>query len=131
MYFNTIRENKILAKISEFTVCLPPVIDTRRYIFVSCYFCKFIFLVFTIFVNKIIFYTLVVCFLLGKEARCAYPWAPGPAAQLIVCPFANPVVVSSILAWSHTFMEINHTGKCIRRFGGIYAYCRYFIDRKW
>ena len=31
--------------------------------------------------------------------------------------------------------EINcgklHTGKCIRRFGGIYAYCRYFIDRKW
>ena len=25
----------------------------------------------------------------------------------------------------------SHTGKCIRRFGGIYAYCRYFIDRKW
>ena len=25
----------------------------------------------------------------------------------------------------------NHTGKCIRRIGGIYAYCRYFIDRKW
>ena len=25
----------------------------------------------------------------------------------------------------------NHTGKCIRRFGGIYANCRYFIDRKW
>ena len=24
-----------------------------------------------------------------------------------------------------------HTGKCIRRIGGIYAYCRYFIDRKW
>ena len=24
-----------------------------------------------------------------------------------------------------------HNGKCIRRFGGIYAYCRYFIDRKW
>ena len=24
-----------------------------------------------------------------------------------------------------------HTGKCIRRFGGIDAYCRYFIDRKW
>ena len=24
-----------------------------------------------------------------------------------------------------------YTGKCIRRFGGIYAYCRYFIDRKW
>ena len=25
----------------------------------------------------------------------------------------------------------HHTGKCIRRFGGIYAYCRYFIYRKW
>ena len=25
----------------------------------------------------------------------------------------------------------SHTGKCIRRFAGIYAYCRYFIDRKW
>ena len=25
----------------------------------------------------------------------------------------------------------NHTGKCIRRFGGLYAYCQYFIDRKW
>ena len=24
-----------------------------------------------------------------------------------------------------------HTGKCIRRFGGIYPYCPYFIDRKW
>ena len=24
-----------------------------------------------------------------------------------------------------------HTGKCIRQFAGIYAYCRYFIDRKW
>ena len=23
------------------------------------------------------------------------------------------------------------TGKCICRFAGIYAYCRYFIDRKW
>ena len=25
----------------------------------------------------------------------------------------------------------NHTGKCICQFGGIYAYCRYFIDPKW
>ena len=24
-----------------------------------------------------------------------------------------------------------HTGKCLRRVGGIYAYCRYFIDRNW
>ena len=25
-------------------------------------------------------------------------------------------------------LPYNHTGKCIRRFGGIYAYCPYFID---
>ena len=33
--------------------------------------------------------------------------------------------VLCLFAWRY------HTGKCIRRFGGIYAYCRYFIDRKW
>ena len=25
----------------------------------------------------------------------------------------------------------NHTGKCIRRFAGIYTYCQYFIHRMW
>ena len=30
-----------------------------------------------------------------------------------------------------TTVAVSHTGKCIRRFAGIYAYCRYFIDRKW
>ena len=37
------------------------------------------------------------------------------------------------LKMEHTFHEKNvlHTGKCIRRSAGIYAYCRYFIDRKW
>ena len=28
-------------------------------------------------------------------------------------------------------LEMYHTGKCIRRFAGNYAYCRYFKDRKW
>ena len=28
-------------------------------------------------------------------------------------------------------MQINQTGKCIRQFAGNYAYCRYFINRKW
>ena len=27
-------------------------------------------------------------------------------------------------------MSQTHTGKCICRFGGIYAFCRFFIDRK-
>ena len=25
----------------------------------------------------------------------------------------------------------SHTGKCICQFAGIYAYCWYFIERKW
>ena len=32
---------------------------------------------------------------------------------------------------NYIFMSIPHTGKCIRRVAGIYAYCWYFIDRKW
>ena len=35
---------------------------------------------------------------------------------------------------THAIASMNkryHTGKCIRRFGGIYACSRYFIDRKW
>ena len=28
-------------------------------------------------------------------------------------------------------LDLYHTGKCIRRFAGIYAYCRYLLDRKW
>ena len=27
--------------------------------------------------------------------------------------------------------DYRHTGKCIRQFGDIYVYCRYFKDRKW
>ena len=34
------------------------------------------------------------------------------------------------LLFFHFVADI-HTGKCIRRLAGIYAYCRYFIDRKW
>ena len=37
--------------------------------------------------------------------------------------------------YSNSYENVySHTGKCIRRFGGINAYCRYFImfiDRKW
>ena len=35
--------------------------------------------------------------------------------------------VFEFLVWS----QHRHTGKCKRRVGGIYAYYRYFIDRKW
>ena len=46
------------------------------------------------------------------------------------------LILSCKLNYIDTVMSLNnqnycHTGKCIRRFGGIYAYCRYFIDRKW
>ena len=39
--------------------------------------------------------------------------------------FINPL--EEDILGNHT---ITHTGKCIRRFAGIYVYCRYFIDRK-
>ena len=43
------------------------------------------------------------------------------------CNIAEPDTSTEIAR-----LDINfYTGKCIRRFGGIYAYCRYFIDRKW
>ena len=34
----------------------------------------------------------------------------------------------------HSFfskIHVNHTGKCIRQFAGIYAYCLFFIDWTW
>ena len=40
------------------------------------------------------------------------------------------LLLKNILGRTFSFTHI-HTGKCIRRFGGIYAYCRHFIDRKW
>ena len=42
-------------------------------------------------------------------------------------------LLSSFLALSSASVIESqvHTGKCIRRFAGIYVYCRYFIDRKW
>ena len=33
---------------------------------------------------------------------------PGPAAQLVASPTADPGVASLILAWSHTFEGIHH-----------------------
>ena len=35
------------------------------------------------------------------------------------------------ISLSGTLQTYNHTGKCVRRFAGIYTYCWYFIDRKW
>ena len=47
------------------------------------------------------------------------------------------IVIGSVHPLSFHFyyilfqLYVYHTGKCISRFAGIYAYCRYFIDRKW
>ena len=40
---------------------------------------------------------------------------------------------ASTRKFGHCFIgeQHMHSGKCIRRLAGIYAYCRYFIDRKW
>ena len=33
---------------------------------------------------------------------------PGPVAQLVASPIADPRVVSSIPAWSYTFVDVNY-----------------------
>ena len=42
-------------------------------------------------------------------------------------------LINIILAVSVQYSRntVRLSGKCIRRFAGIYAYCRYFIDRNW
>ena len=57
---------------------------------------------------------------------------------LVTKNVSSTVAISPILACltsvsssKYISDQRSHTGKCIRRFGGIYAYCRYFIDRKW
>ena len=48
----------------------------------------------------------------------------GPSCLVFCC-------LSDLAIISLRTKELNaHTGKCIRRFAGINAYCRYFIDRK-
>ena len=44
--------------------------------------------------------------------------------------FSNQCVITRRNGNKQNFRLYHHTGKCIRRFAGIYAYCRYFIDRK-
>ena len=41
----------------------------------------------------------------------------------LTCQITNGIVFSKI--------HVNHTGKCIRQFAGIYAYCRFFIVIDW
>ena len=43
----------------------------------------------------------------------------------------QPALSSEMIAKLERTQMRLHTGKCLRRFAGIYAYCRYFIDQKW
>ena len=51
--------------------------------------------------------------------------------SLVSLVTGDSVVVLSLFVVTSIVCVVFHTGKCIRRFGGIYAYCRYSIDRKW
>ena len=42
-----------------------------------------------------------------------------------------PLLLQNVIGTEFSCVSSYHTGKCIRRFAGIYAYCRYCIDRKW
>ena len=59
--------------------------------------------------------------------------AKGKAIRLSTCNDAGQTADAQPGLRFYTYIqwiEILHTGKCIRRFACIYAYCRYFIDRK-
>ena len=47
-----------------------------------------------------------------------------PALDLHVHSYSIIMVYLEMLQ-----LKLHHTGKCIHRFGGIYAYCRYFNHR--
>ena len=47
------------------------------------------------------FYTVVLHIALSQS------W-PGPVAQVVACPIADPAAASLIPAWSHTSVEIDH-----------------------
>ena len=95
-----------------------------------------------------------VTFPLASWVRCGYcidSWNLHPYLlllyQVIVSNFlwrslnlrkqCRPIILQKdlFLGFQYTFRvkcsPYYHTGKCICRFAGIYAYCRYFIDRKW
>ena len=68
-----------------------------------------------------------LCLLIGMRKRRWSENANAPAHKRISfhmkCDATNKL--------KYALDPMFHTGKCIRRFGGITAYCRYFIDRKW
>ena len=56
-------------------------------------------------------------------------WIKFPISNITM---QDPGVVGNTSFGCSTLMSHDiHTGKCIRRFAGTYAYCWYFIDRKW
>ena len=67
------------------------------------------------------------------EGRMALKQAlPFSVGQLLVAAGFDWFVYCSERLFVYCFYAyLLHTGKCIHRSAGIYAYCRYFIDRKW
>ena len=65
-----------------------------------------------------------------------FPWFPELVGTLSLPLHCLWIIrccgISSCVHHTASFNILQiHTGKCICRFAGIYAYCWYFIDRKW
>ena len=58
------------------------------------------------------------------------PPVPGPYFE---CTYDYHMYPNALVVMLYTLYQMGHlhTGKCIRRFADIYAYCRYFIGHKW
>ena len=63
-----------------------------------------------------------------KAIICAFPCLCAIIGSLLL--EAGFELQCSNYITSNMPLSLVHTGKCIRQFDGIYAYCRYFVDRK-
>ena len=49
-----------------------------------------------------------ICILHVLRGHVSHSFVPGPVAQSVECPTADPVVMCSISFWSNTFVEIDN-----------------------
>ena len=79
-------------------------------------------------------YKIPAVYLSGAKNVCFCTMRDFGSPTICICsqPARGMICVNLHLKYKKcSLRKRSHTGKCIRRFGGIYAFCWYFIDRKW
>ena len=81
-------------------------------------------------ISTLVFLSLEIIFIQAKSTQLdEMPHFAKAFNYLLMYPFTAFLPRKGNFPFK--LFHIEHTGKCICQFGGIYAYCRYFIDRKW